>query len=124
MATPIPSEVGSEEVEEAQREIDLVDDPAPWGFVVVKTTAKIRRLHYIGDCGKRPYIDYWNFEMYGADCPDPDRYDKRCQNCFRAVARCPVVEAGPQAAPLDSDSSTHEQSDAELEELAVESVRP
>ena len=92
-----------DEMESAAKCIDLESDPTPSGFVVAVTTAKIRRLHYVGNCGRRPGEHYRTFEVYGAWAPDPTKYDKRCRQCFPEEVDC--LDLDLQEVPEDSDSS-------------------
>ena len=57
--------------------------PPPQGFVVAITTTKLRRLHYVGNCGRRPGEHYRSFEAYGDSPPGRRLYDSRCRQCFQ-----------------------------------------
>ena len=69
-------------IDEAAELVDHENDPIPSGFVVALTAAKFRRLHFVGNCGRRPGEHYHTFEVFGDSPPDPLRYDKRCRQCF------------------------------------------
>ena len=101
-----------EEIEKAAEEIDLEDDPIPSGFVVAITVSKLRRLHYVGNCGRRPGVQYRSFEVFGDNPPDPIRYDKRCRQCFpEEKGLVEVAQPGAMETMDDesdsSGSSTH-----------------
>ena len=66
------------EVQAARDLLDLEVAPPPQGFVVAITTTKLRRLHFVGNCGRRPGEHYRSFEAYGSSPPDRRWYDSRC----------------------------------------------
>ena len=72
--------------------------------MVANTLSGMRRLHYIGHCGKVPGLHYHKFTVYGQVVPEPTTdYDKRCLNCFESA----TTALSPKLQPLsDSDSSS------------------
>ena len=91
-----------DEVRAARDLLDLEIAPAPRGFVVAITTAKLRRLHFVGNCGRRPGEHYRSFEAFGDSPPGRRLYDSRCRQCF------PEGELELESDSADSkSSSTH-----------------
>ena len=90
-------------IDEAAELVDHENDPIPSGFVVALTATKLRRLHFVGNCGRRPGEHYRSFEVYGDDAPKPLLYDKRCRQCFPEEKG--LVEVAPGAMDEGSDSS-------------------
>lgn len=88
------------EVQAARDLLDLEMAPPPLGFVVAITTTKVRRLHYVGNCGRRPGEHYRSFEAYGDSPPCRRLYDSRCRQCF------PEGEVEPDSDSSDSAGST------------------
>ena len=101
-----------EDQEEAQRCIDKEDDIIPNGFVVAITTTKHRRLHFMGNCGRRPGEHYRSFQMFGDTPLEPHRYDKRCKQCFPEEDRLVTITkpGGMEEESESSGSSTHSSS--------------
>ena len=93
----------AEDLAEAAEDIDLENDPPPAGFVVAFTTSRVRRLHFVGNCGRRPGEHYRSFEVYGDDAPEPTKYDKRCRQCFPEDGK--TVTLMLESLKEDSDSS-------------------
>ena len=82
----------------------LEADPPPQGFVVANTLAGVRRLHYMGHCGKVPGLHYHRYTVFGQTVPDPTvDYDKRCLNCFESD--CVVLSPKQHLSSEDSSSS-------------------
>ena len=96
------SSPGEKEVVSAAS-VHLDVEPPPQGFVVANTLAGVRRLHYIGHCGKIPGLHYHRYTVYGQTVPDPAvDYDKRCLNCFESDS---IVLSPKQQHSSDTDSS-------------------
>ena len=90
------------EVQAARELLDLEVAAPPQGFVVAITTTKLRRLHYVGNCGRRPGEHYRSFEAFGSSPPARRLYDSRCRQCF------PEGEFELESGSSDSSaSSTH-----------------
>ena len=75
------------------------EEAAPHGYVVAVTTSRIRRLHYVGSCGRIPGIHYHRFEVWGDTVPDESEYHKRCITCFRPEQA--VREVPPEVASFE-----------------------
>ena len=52
------------------------------GIHVVAIYRKVRRLHKIGACYRKPGLDFANYEVLSADIPDPPCYNRVCKDCF------------------------------------------
>ena len=52
------SDLEAAEVEEARKAQVPIETEAPAGFVVSKTSSKLRRLHFAGSCSRVPGIHY------------------------------------------------------------------
>ena len=97
------SSPGEEAVTSAVR-AQLEADPPPQGFVVANTLAGVRRLHYMGHCGKVPGLHYHRYTVFGQTVPDPTvDYDKRCLNCFESD--CVTLSPKQNLSSEDSSSS-------------------
>ena len=94
-AGPLPAIMDRQEPEE-------ISELPTSGYVITFTFKKrLRRLHYIGRCYRRPGVDYYDYEAHGETLPPPDRYDKTCLQCW------PPVGGGPeQAGSDDSDEES------------------
>ena len=76
------------------------------GYVITYTFKKrLRRLHYIGRCYRRPGVDYYDYEAHGETLPPPDRYDKTCLQCWPPVGKGPE-QAGTDDSDEESSSSS------------------
>ena len=71
-----------DEVEAARNLQDPEEEAAPSGFIVALTNSGLRRLHYVGACGKTPGRHYLNFVLHGDEVPPAAEYDKSCVSCF------------------------------------------
>ena len=95
------------EIDEARKAQLPVELEAPAGFVISKTSSKLRRLHFVGSCSRVPGIHYHSFEAWGQTCPPEGEYDLKCINCFgRSV---PTLD-GSGSSSEDSGSSGSEDS--------------
>ena len=70
------------DIEEAQKAQQPLEVDAPAGFVIAKTTSKLRRLHFVGSCSRVPGVHYHKFDSWGQTCPPDTEFDLRCVNCF------------------------------------------
>ena len=89
---------------EASNDVDLEDEAPVSGFVVAVTTSKLRRLHFVGNCGKIPGIHFRTYETFRDEVPDATQYDRRCRSCFPEYFRDQPCEIDGYAS---SGSSTH-----------------
>lgn len=78
------------------------NEPPKAGYVITYTfKRRLRRLHYLGRCYRRPGVDYFDYESYGEVLPTADCYDKTCMQCW------PPAGGGPgQAESDDSDEES------------------
>ena len=51
-------------------------------MVAIRSRSKVRTLHLVGACWRRPGIDYASYVAYGPSFPDPSTYHTPCGNCF------------------------------------------
>ena len=98
------SEIEDADLLEAHGSIEPEVSPLCYGFVVVHTSKKLRRLHYVGSCGKRPNEHYKQFDVYGDEMPEASKYDRRCIDCFPEEKR--LEEASENDGSMSSSSST------------------
>ena len=56
----------------------------PLGTFVVSLQARtrFRRLHRVGDCWRKPGVDYLDFEILGMELPKAAMYNAACSHCF------------------------------------------
>ena len=119
-ATPTASFEGELAAASAARQEAVLEAP-PAGFVVAKTTKKVRCLHFIGACGKRPGVHYFSYEVWGDLMPGEADVDTRCKRCFKEGVPAslqpgvPVVEAEPATSSCSSSSSSSASADEEAE---------
>ena len=92
------------EVDEARKAQVPVEVEPPAGFVVSKTSSKLRRLHFVGSCSRVPGIHYHCFETWGQTCPPNAEYDLKCINCFGRPV--PTVDGSSSEDSGSSSSST------------------
>ncbi len=82
------------EAEEAEGEKEQEDSgeelKAPrWenGYIVsISSGRRVRRLHRLGLCHRRPGIHYHRYEEYGAKFPPPSQYNDYCKDCWKKDA--------------------------------------
>ena len=103
------TDVEAADVEEARKAQVPVETEAPAGFVVSKTSSKLRRLHFVGSCSRVPGIHYHCFDTWGQTCPPEAEYDLKCINCF-----------GRPVPALEEDSSEDSGSSSSSESSATE----
>ena len=89
--------------------------PPPPGFVVCRTSAKLKRLHYIGHCGKMPGVHFHNFVLSGDTVPDVTEYDLQCVNCF---GRCGIAISDGNEAEAAAEAALETSSDVSFAEGA------
>ena len=97
------SVVDEDEFKEAQALLALGDEPPPQaGFIVaISDRGKMRRLHHLNSCGRRPGEHYTNWIFYGDRIPPDTEIDARCKICFRSGSEKPQ----PVTDPDDIDSA-------------------
>ena len=71
----------------------------------------MRRLHFVGSCGKVPGEHYRNFETWGSVMPPESELDCVCSICFRGGLVRPqevadTVEDMESSSSSDSSSSS------------------
>ena len=123
-------EEGKEEEKEEKKEEEKKDEETaraelaaadlqgpPHGFVIAKTQKRIRRLHFVGCCGKVPGEHYRDFEVWGSIMPPENAVDVVCKTCFRGgVAReTPKDDDQLEVDTSDSCSSSSSSSSSSAE---------
>ena len=76
---------------------------ACFGFVVAVTVTGLRRLHFVGNCGKCPGRHCFSFESHVMEMPPPTAFDKQCANW---CSENPLEEDEEDEASADSLSSS------------------
>ena len=94
-------------VAECKKLRDEALTPAPSSGFIVSITDKgrMRRLHFLGACGRRPGEHYAKWKHYGELPPRADEIDARCSICF------PQSAAAASTAKLPEDINTEDESD-------------
>ena len=101
--------------EQAARTLADTELP-PEGFVIAITKRKVRRLHFVGNCGKVPGEHYKIFERWGNVLPPESEIDVTCSICFRGDRSKVLVrtlapdEEGDELRAETSSSSSSESS--------------
>ncbi len=72
---PLADEIAAQQ---AAAEAELLS-----GFVIAKTKRKVKRFHFVGNCGKVPGEHYADFDVWGDILPPADAFDVVCEVCFR-----------------------------------------
>ena len=103
------------------REAELQE--APEGFVIAFTQKRLRRLHFVGCCGKVPGEHYKVFEPYGNLLPPESAFDLVCGVCFRGEHLAPASRVpGVSEEDLEvADSASGSSSSSSSSESAVDS---
>ena len=81
--------------------------------MIAFTSKKVRRLHFVGACGKIPGEHYPNFEVWGELMPPDSEIDEICRNCFPRGDD--AAQAGTEEAPSSSSSSSSSTSSSGVE---------
>ena len=108
-------EENKEDEKVAQAALAAADlEGPPFGFVIAKTQRKIRRLHFVGCCGKVPGEHYLNFEVWGNLMPPEHAIDVVCKTCFRGgvVREKPAEKEDLVVDTSDSCSSSSSSADS------------
>ena len=108
LADEVPCELESfstEDLVEASKDVDLEEEAPVCGFVVAITSSRLRRLHFVGNCGKIPGVHYRSYEAFDNEVPDATKYDRRCRSCFPEYFKRDA--SGPAEDEDSSGSSTH-----------------
>ena len=111
MATSTPEKASgctAEELAQAVEERGAAEAAAsPSGFCIAITSKKVRRLHFVGSCGKIPGEHYKQFVTWGDLMPPEHEVDVVCSNCFPGgVAKAPKNEPEVSEASTSSSSSS------------------
>ena len=62
-------------------------NPPVEGYVVSITGhARLRRLHFVGLCHRRPGVHFQEWSAHGKTLPVPSAYDTVCRACWRMQA--------------------------------------
>ncbi len=79
------------------------------GYVVsISSNRRVRRLHKLGLCYRRPGVHYRRYEELGTELPGPDSYNEYCRDCWKAgePSSCRDGASAEDPSGSDSDSST------------------
>ena len=118
-------EVDLEEVslkQEVAAQEKAATDLPPSGFCIAITNRRVRRLHFIGNCGKVPGEHYKVFEVWGDLLPPEHEVDVTCDVCFkgskgailnRSLGPTDDLDELPVATSSSSSTSSSEASTAE-----------
>ena len=87
--------------------------PPVSGFVVCRTNAKLRRLHFVGHCGKVSGVHYQNYVHFENMVPDSKEFDWQCIHCFGrsgtiVTEGIEAAAAAEAASAMSSDASSKE----------------
>ena len=86
--------------------------PSLGSYVVsLHSRSRFRRLHRVGDCWRRPGLDFLDYEVLGADMPDSSSYDAACKDCFRSGAAGSSTASSAQPGDFDPSSGSSSDSD-------------
>ena len=104
----------------------------PSGFCIAITQRRVRRLHFVGNCGKVPGEHYKTYECWGQILPPEHEIDVTCDVCFRSSKGMVLNQPlGPnenlEELPLGSSSSSSSSSggsSSEDGEGGVQGVTP
>ena len=83
---------------------------------ICRTKAKLRRLHFVGHCGKFPSVHFQDYVHFGDQVPDSRDLDWQCIHCFGCSGT--IVTDGVEAAAA-AEAASAPSSDASSEEGAV-----
>ena len=100
--------------------------PAPTtGFILSLTDhGRMRRLHHLGACWRKPGEHYAHWLHFGAILPGPELYDARCRTCFPAeAARAPVARLPEDVRSEDESDTSSESSSSAPTGAAVKKRR-
>ena len=77
------------------------------GYVIsFSKKRKLKRLHYVGRCRRRPGQDYREWEYLGETPPNSERYDVRCLQCWRTKPLDTKSTNSSSASDATTSSST------------------
>ena len=64
--------------------VDPTEAEIPIGSYIVSIQARSRfkRLHRLGECWRKPGVDYVEYEVLGLELPPASRYSAVCRTCF------------------------------------------
>ena len=87
------------------------EEAPPSGFCIAVTNRRVRRLHFIGNCGKIPGEHYKVFECWGDILPPEHEVDVLCDICFRGnkgilLERNPATKEPGSELPVGTSSSS------------------
>ncbi len=100
---------------DSDEEVDAVTWPE--GYVVsISSGRRLRRLHKLGLCYRKPGIHYLRYEELGNVLPSPELYDDYCRDCWKADApsssQAPAPSPGSDGSDTGSSSSSSSTSGA------------
>ena len=92
----------------------IMDAPVPdekelpkSGYVVTfMFERRLRRLHYVGRCYRKPGVDYFDYDSYGELLLAADQYDKTCVQCWPPAGGGPERVESKDSSEEPSSSST------------------
>ena len=97
------------------------------GFIVsITDKGRMRRLHFLGACGRRPGEHYRDWRHYGECPPRADEVDARCRVCFPPNTAAAPSNKLPDDIDSDdeSDTSSSTSSSAASERITQAAKRP
>ena len=106
------------------------EEQPPRGFCIAVTNRRVRRLHFIGNCGKVPGEHYKVFECWGDLLPPEHEIDVLCDICFRGnkalLVKRPPAQDKPaeELAVATSSSSSSSSGSSSSEEAAPQAGTP
>mgnify|MGYP003319360789 CR=1 FL=1 len=108
-------------------------EPPPSGFCIAITQRRVRRLHFVGNCGKVPGEHYKQYEVWGDLLPPEHAIDVTCDICFkgekgtvltRSLGPTDNLEELQVGASSSSSSSSFSSEDAAEGESSAPVVTP
>ncbi len=84
------------------------------GYIVsISSGRRVRRLHRLGLCHRRPGIHYHRYEEYGPKLPPPSQYNDYCKDCWKKEAPGTRDESGDSSESGGGTSSSSTSSPAD-----------
>ena len=101
--TPVPLPLASSRLvirDPEEQELEL------GSFLVsVQTKTRFRRLHKLGECWRKPGVDYLEYEVLGLELPPAASYNAVCHQCFKKGEVNEAVTSSGSSSSEDSAGS-------------------